>query len=131
MALFRLNSAKIYSRKILAATLLLTIYCLGSIEFEGIHEALHAKEHTETAEKNPCHRSIYHQDKNACKHTTHVSEVKTCLLCHLIFHSDEWIETPNTTTAFTIQGPTDRTVLPAPISTPRFSKHDRGPPHAA
>lgn len=74
-----------------AIVVLVLVYALGAVEFKGIHEAFHAEDHSEAQEKNPCHRSLYHQAKNACDHAFHFSQQKQCLLCHLVTHSDQWI----------------------------------------
>lgn len=76
--------------KLATAIFFLLIYGLGAIEVAGIHEALHAEDHTEALEKDPCHRSVFHQTKDSCEHPTHITAQKKCYLCHLIFQNDEW-----------------------------------------
>lgn len=77
------------SWKIAIAMFFLLIYGLGTIEVAGIHDALHAEDHTEALEKDPCHRSVFHKAKDSCKHPTHFTTQKKCFLCHLIFQNDE------------------------------------------
>lgn len=75
--------------KLATAIFFLLIYGLGAIEVAGIHEALHAEDHTEALEKDPCHRSVFHKTKDSCEHPTHFTAQKKCFLCHLIFQNDE------------------------------------------
>lgn len=77
-----------------AVLCLLVLYALGSLPMEAVHRMLHAHApavvHTVKAEKDPCHRSLYHRDK-ACDHKTHVSSLKKCPLCQFSFHADQWM----------------------------------------
>jgi len=71
---------------------LLVLYALGSLQMETVHRLLHAHDatHTVYAEKDPCHRSLYHRDQ-ACEHKTHVTALKKCPLCQFSFHADQWV----------------------------------------
>jgi hypothetical protein len=77
-----------------AVLCLLVLYALGSLPMDAVHRMFHAHApavmHTVKAEKDPCHRSLYHRDK-ACDHKTHVSGLKKCPLCQLSFHADQWL----------------------------------------
>jgi hypothetical protein len=73
--------------------LLVLLYLIGSVQLESFHSLLHASEetalHSSDKELDPCHISIYHQERDgACAHKTHVSGKHTCPLCHGIFHTD-------------------------------------------
>ena len=86
-----LSQHSAHSLKKAATVLLILVYALGAVEFKGIHEAFHNEDHSEAQEKNPCHRSLYHQAADACDHAFHFSQQKQCLLCHLVTHSDAWM----------------------------------------
>jgi hypothetical protein len=78
----------------LSALLLLALYICGNVEVENLHEFLHAHEivitHAAEEEKDPCHRSIYHDDVlNDCKHESHYAKSEKCDLCDSIFHPDQ------------------------------------------
>ena len=77
-----------------AVLCLLVLYALGSLPMEAVHRMFHAHAptvaHTVRAEKDPCHRTLYHRDK-ACDHKTHVSSLKKCPLCQFSFHADQWM----------------------------------------
>ena len=77
-----------------AVLCLLVLYALGSLPMEAVHRMFHAHAptvvHTVKAEKDPCHRSLYHRDKG-CDHKTHVSSLKKCPLCQFSFHADQWM----------------------------------------
>ena len=77
----------------LGVLLLLLIYSAGSIELQSIHSLFHdhAAMHSFEAEKDPCHRAVYHHEKDGCHHASHVSESKKCPLCQFSFHADEWV----------------------------------------
>lgn len=69
--------------------LLLALYLCGTSGFEILHHIIHlhehAVEHTEQAEEDPCHRALYHQDKeNGCEHRSHIVVADKCDLCDVI-----------------------------------------------
>lgn len=86
-------SGKIAGVQSLGVLLLLLIYSAGSIELQSIHYLLHdhAAVHSSEAEKDPCHRAIYHHEKDGCHHASHVSQSKKCPLCQFSFHADQWV----------------------------------------
>lgn len=93
--IFRSRQAhgKIAGVQSFAVIFLLLIYGAGSIELQSIHNLLHdhAAMHSSEAEKDPCHRAIYHHEKDGCHHSSHVSQSKKCPLCQFSFHGDEWV----------------------------------------
>ena len=79
--------------KTLLGASLLTLYIVGTAGFEGLHQLFHAHKfsvsHSQTEEKNPCHRTIYHQDaEEGCGHANHVVVTDKCDLCDVILHAD-------------------------------------------
>jgi hypothetical protein len=82
------------SAKILAVVLLAAAYIIGNSPDEALHKLFHNQEavvvHTIDQEKNSCHRSIYHQEKeDGCQHKSHISKVDACSLCHALSHIDQ------------------------------------------
>jgi hypothetical protein len=80
--------------KAFSAIILLLLYGIGNIPVELIHQFVHAHEtivaHTDEQEKDPCHVTIYHANRDgSCDHETHLTKVEKCNLCHLLFHSDQ------------------------------------------
>lgn len=80
--------------KAFSAIILLLLYSVGNIPVELVHQIVHAHEtivaHTDEQEKDPCHVSIYHADREgSCDHEAHLTKIEKCNLCHLIFHSDQ------------------------------------------
>jgi hypothetical protein len=79
--------------KTFASLLLLTIYLAGSIQVDVLHQVLHAHDnavaHTAEQEKDACHLSVYHQQKNkGCDHDAHFVKRENCNFCHAVFHSE-------------------------------------------
>ncbi len=82
------------SAKVLAVVLLAAAYVIGNSPGEALHKLFHPQEvtvvHTVDQEKDSCHRTIYHQEKeDGCKHKSHVSKVEKCNLCHALSHIDQ------------------------------------------
>jgi hypothetical protein len=81
------------SAKVLAVVLLATAYIIGNSPGEALHKLFHNQEtvvHTVDQEKDSCHRTIYHQEKeDGCKHKSHISKVDKCTLCHALSHIDQ------------------------------------------
>lgn len=79
--------------KILAAVLLAAAYIIGNSPGEALHKLFHNQEtvvHTVDQEKDSCHRTIFHQEKeDGCKHKSHISKVEKCTLCHALSHIDQ------------------------------------------
>lgn len=79
--------------KYAAIVLLAASYLVGNAPFEAFHKIFHPQEaivvHTIDQEKNSCHRSIYHQEKETnCAHKAHLAKLDKCKLCHALSHSD-------------------------------------------
>lgn len=73
--------------------LLLSVYCLANLQVEVFHNLFHAHEntsiHSSEAEKDLCHRAIYHNEKDqGCKHTFHFTKAEKCDLCPLMVHNE-------------------------------------------
>ena len=75
------------------AVFLLVLYITGNTQFEGFHKLFHAHQvvadHSIANEKDPCHRSIYHHEKNKDLHRSHLIKAENCNLCHVFFHTDQ------------------------------------------
>ncbi|MBL7870650.1 MAG: hypothetical protein JNM78_03490 [Cyclobacteriaceae bacterium] len=86
--------------KILAVVLLAAAYISGNSPGEAFHKFFHNQEtlvHTVDQEKDSCHRTIYHQEKeDGCKHKTHISKVEQCTLCHALSHIDQIVISDST-----------------------------------
>ena len=74
--------------RIFSALMLLLLYLAGNVQVESFHQIFHSFEqalHSSDQEKDPCHRSIYHDaEQEGCDHKTHVTAVKKCPLCHIV-----------------------------------------------
>lgn len=75
------------------AILLLSAYAIGFIQVQLLHEAFHADKyaliHSAAHEKDPCHRTIYHDEKeSSCEHKLHITNVEKCSLCSSIVHNE-------------------------------------------
>lgn len=82
--------------KTFSAILLLIIYLIANTQVETLHELLHTHAqddvvvHTTEKEKDPCHRTLYHREKNnGCEHDSHFVKVQKCSLWHVLVHSDQ------------------------------------------
>jgi hypothetical protein len=90
-----IRKGKMRGLKPVLSILLLTFYITGNAHFESLHQLLHhhrglAVSHTASEEKDPCHRSIYHDDAtNGCGHKSHIIVSHKCDLCDSIFHHDQ------------------------------------------
>ncbi len=88
------------------AVLLAGLY-LGNVVVTDVahplfHQHEHEEVHTASAEQDPCHRAIYHGEKETGEaHHNHVSQVhEKCTLCDVIIHRDHRLtETPQFTSA--------------------------------
>jgi hypothetical protein len=70
----------------LLTLVLLLVYAASSLRLDSIHQLLHAEDITElhSAEKesDPCHKNIYHQQKETgCEHKSHITENTKCSFC--------------------------------------------------
>ena len=83
----------------ISVLLLLLVYFVGSVQIESIHSIFHDFEvalHSSEQEEDPCHRAIYHDAvDDACDHTTHITAVKKCPLCHVVPFSDQHLTDQN------------------------------------
>ena len=74
---------------------LLLFYISGTFGSEVLHEFIHRHQvvsHSEQAEKNPCHRQLYHQDeRHGCSHLSHFLQTDKCKLCDHISKVDHAI----------------------------------------
>jgi hypothetical protein len=80
--------------KAYSSILLLLLYLVGNTQIESIHKLFHSHSnslnHSVEQEKDPCHRTIYHQvKKDGCEHNSHLVKVQKCSLCQVLFHSDQ------------------------------------------
>ena len=65
---------------------LLLLYSVSSLRIDSVHQLFHAENVTElhSAEKenDPCHKNIYHQQKESgCEHKSHITENSKCSFC--------------------------------------------------
>ena len=70
----------------------LLLYLAGTVELDSFHGLFHSTDeqvlHSAQQEENSCHNAIYHQQKkNVCHHLSHITQLKKCPLCHVVFHS--------------------------------------------
>lgn len=73
---------------------LLFLYIFSS-QINSVHLLFHEDHeeeqiHSPSVEKDLCHRSIYHQDKEACDHKAHLVKQEKCELCHIHFITDHF-----------------------------------------
>jgi len=106
------------SAKVLAVVVLAVAYIIGNSPDEALHKLFHNQEvtvvHTIDQEKDSCHRTIYHQEKeDGCKHKSHISKVDKCNLCHALSHIDQ----------FAISGSTCEFILTDVESTGKLTSH--------
>jgi hypothetical protein len=91
----------------LLSVLLLLLYMVGNIQPEVLHSLSHnhgqAELHTVQAEKDPCHRSLYHAAREkGCEHTAHFTASKKCAACHLISHAAHLASSSEGNTDYTV-----------------------------
>ena len=60
---------------------LLFLYITGTISTDLVHQIIHSHAdvelHSALNEKDPCHKVIYHHEKdNGCKHTSHLNKAR-------------------------------------------------------
>lgn len=73
---------------------LLIFYLTGIAQFDALHRLFHPHDHvvahSEALEREPCHRAIYHHDReHGCGHHAHILVTGKCALCDLITHTDQ------------------------------------------
>jgi hypothetical protein len=68
---------------------LMMAYLASAIDIDQFHQLLHGHqpvEHSSDQEKDPCHRTIVHNDKEqGCKHDSHFVKTDNCSFSHIIF----------------------------------------------
>lgn len=74
--------------------LLVILYILSSsgagILHSIVHETQQVVSHAGEDEKDPCHRSIYHNGtQGGCSHGTHFIASDKCPMCDIVFHVDQ------------------------------------------
>jgi hypothetical protein len=85
--------------KLYLVAALIILYAAASLRIDSIHQIFHADEianlHSPEQEVNPCHKSIYHQQReNGCEHRSHVSAITKCPACECKIATDEWVVEP-------------------------------------
>jgi len=83
-----------FSVRAVIAALMLVIYTTGTTGIDLFHHLFHDHAapplHTEVSEQDPCHRFIYHQDKeNGCNHKAHLTKAEKCKFSHVVFQSSQ------------------------------------------
>ncbi len=78
----------------ITAWVLLVFYIAGTSSLQIARAFVHSHEHTVVhsaeAEKDPCHRFIYHNDvAQSCDHDSHLVASDTCDMCDLAYHGDQ------------------------------------------
>jgi hypothetical protein len=113
--------------------LLLAIYIAGGTSCGAFHRLLHQDKsvisHSSEEEKDPCHRVIYHFEKdNVCKHDSHFSVKEKCGQCHILCKSDQitvWISSNESVAPHTLTSASLTFACLAQIS---FDHPSRAPP---
>ena len=112
---------------------LLTFYGVGYFSFTLSHRLQHSHEyellHTEVNEGKACHRAVFHHEKNACNHKTHLaSHEEQCILCDVIVQQDRFAlfipELKHEQVVSTVH-------FPVQVETPGnclLNRHSRAPP---
>ena len=98
----RLTLKDLLSRS--ALLLLLVLYSAAALKINSFHRLFHSAEaaelHSPEQENDPCHQSIYHQQRDSgCEHKSHISENEKCPLCEYNPSSDSFVF--NTVSNFT------------------------------
>lgn len=73
--------------------LFLFLYFLGSSDIISLHKFSHqyreAELHSVQNERDPCHVTVYHQQRDGgCGHTSHFVKGDKCSICDIQFHSN-------------------------------------------
>ncbi len=116
-----------------AVLLLLVLYSVASLRIDSLHQFFHSRNivelHSAEQERNPCHKNIYHQQREAgCKHQSHLTENAKCPLCEFKISSDEWLTTPGAA-PHAFQLPAIQFYYPEEIPSPSlFLLSGRSPP---
>jgi hypothetical protein len=68
---------------------------LGYFNTQLLHQFQHSHEyeafHTQETEQDSCHRAVFHHEKNACEHKTHITNPEQdCELCDIIVQQDRF-----------------------------------------
>jgi hypothetical protein len=85
--------------KLYLVAALIILYAAASLRIDSLHQYFHGDEianlHSPEQEINPCHKSIYHQQRdNGCDHRSHVSTSSKCPVCECKVATDDWIVEP-------------------------------------
>ena len=111
---------------------LLFLYITCTISSDLAHQIIHShvdvELHFALNESDPCHKVIYHEKDNGCKHTSHLNKVEKCKHCHILFHSDQ-VTLSATTSKITFHNFVALTsLMPVTLSGIDLQQSLRGPP---
>lgn len=117
-----------------AAVLLLGTYLAGispELAHAVIHDHSHGTLHTPATEKDPCHRSIYHHDKESgCDHEAHITSTEKCN-CNIAFQPTQLTTSHAIVSQVSFQDHLDFSLYRFSLSKKACSGHTlRGPPTA-
>lgn len=78
----------------LFSVFLLAIYSVGTVGVDLLHHSIHnhheSEVHTAIAEKDPCHRSLFHGDvTDGCHHKAHFTNTENCKFSHVVFEAQQ------------------------------------------
>ena len=127
------NSSTKYPRffRGMLALAVLSLYLISSTELSSIHELIHADEHVSHSasdESNACHRAVYHNQKDACSHKSHISAKAKCSLCDHIPATDATLHQPETYQAVSIVENPDTHIFSSPAVCITVQLPARAPP---
>lgn len=117
----------------LFSVFLLVIYVVGAIGVDLLHHYIHNHQDTEVhssiVEKDPCHRSIFHGEReNGCDHKAHFTSTEKCKVGHVIFQTQQELTRAYTRVAVTESTPVIFAYRVSLTTTSLNQPHLRGPP---
>jgi hypothetical protein len=113
---------------------LLMLYSAASLRIDSLHQFFHADDvaelHSAEHENNPCHKNIYHQQREAgCDHQSHLTENTKCPLCEFNISSDELLFVPDQIKITFQRAINQSSYQEGALSLSIFILSGRGPPH--
>ena len=130
---YHTSSLTLQSPKSFLAAILFVVYSFSVFQFDFLHGFIHqeinANLHTQQAEKDNCHRSIYHSSKANCQHKTHINQSKAkCSLCDSHFSREHLAFSFSTFSFNKVAAATPVFYCISPLLDTPQNGHSRAPP---
>jgi hypothetical protein len=115
-----------------SALVLLVLYVFCSLHTDVIHRLSHAHElqdlHSIKNEKDQCHKSVYHHEKNSCEHKAHLTKSDKCSECQFSVERIKYLDSQQTAATVVHHNSFEAIVITFFVADFSIHTSDRAPP---